>query len=320
MSRHVHTGRRGAVHYREDGTRIADIPTGLRGVAGSRMLEERPKYIEAENEHVIEDMNGSFIVLGRDRPGARDTGYGHEHGSSRIDLVVGRGAMNEVLGYTEPPGTPGRERQYIDPYFEGDAARIYISAKADIDAPAYFNIDPQRPGRPMVSRCRSAIGIKADAVRIIGREGIKLVTRPEPKNSMGGLITQVSGIDLIAGNDPSGLQPMVKGRNVWKVLKHIFDHVGSLSAVVDGILTQQLLLNAAISSHVHKQSGPGEPIFPLTYPSIELMPVAFSTMLEMVTQGTVALKLYRMSGKTLDLNYLSPAGDNYILSAYNNVN
>ena len=81
---------------------------GFQGVGGTKMFEPRPKYIKADNEHVITDTNGSYIVLGRDRPSTRVSGYGHEHGSARVDIVVGRmladpqGPYGEVDGLGKP--------------------------------------------------------------------------------------------------------------------------------------------------------------------------------------------------------------------------
>ena len=54
--------------------------------------------------------------------------------------------------------------------------------------------------------------------RIIGREGIKLITKTDNQNSQGGDVRSILGIDLIAGNDDSDLQPMVKGDNLKNCL------------------------------------------------------------------------------------------------------
>jgi len=100
---------------------------------------------------------------------------------------------------------------------ELDAARIYISQRADIDSPEYFNLAQGNVGN---ITNRSAIAIKADSVRIIGREGIKLVTSTDSYNGASGkyIGQEIQGIDLIAGNDDSDLQPMVKGDNLENVL------------------------------------------------------------------------------------------------------
>ena len=84
--------------------------------------EPIPKYIRAGGEWV-QNKGNSWIVLGRDRPGSRSSGYGgqgHTQASS-IDLCVGRGSP-----------VPSSSDN-LDPNFGADAARIYISQKANID-------------------------------------------------------------------------------------------------------------------------------------------------------------------------------------------
>ena len=101
-----------------------------------------------------------------------------------IDVSVGRGG--------ELAATDG----FQDPDFEKDSARIYLSQKCNLDR--YFGLR-STTGAPNIDMS-SGIGIKADVVRIIGREGIRLVTRTETKNSLGGGIKTIHGIDLCAGN------------------------------------------------------------------------------------------------------------------------
>ena len=63
----------------------------IAGLNNERMLEPTPKYIRAEGEKVFSQGNIS-IVLGRDRPGGRSSGYGGRGhtGASAIDMVAGR--------------------------------------------------------------------------------------------------------------------------------------------------------------------------------------------------------------------------------------
>ena len=171
----------------------------IAGLNGERMLEPIPKYVRAPGEKVMQQGN-STIVLGRDRPAARDSGYGGRGhtGAASIDLCAGRKlATTDGLNY--------------DPNMQKDAARIYISQKTDIDR--NFNT----PGNSMA---KSAIAVKADAVRVIGRDSIMLVTRTESANSRGGT-TGYGGIQLVANNNPASLQPMVKGNNLVEALREI---------------------------------------------------------------------------------------------------
>ena len=63
----------------------------IAGLNNERMLEPTPKYIRATGEKAITQGNIS-IVLGRDRPGGRSSGYGGRGhtGASAIDIVAGR--------------------------------------------------------------------------------------------------------------------------------------------------------------------------------------------------------------------------------------
>ena len=299
---------RAAVGYARLGrfVRAGVIEDGARGVGGTPLVEGLPEYVKADNEHVINDRNGSYIVLGRDRPGSRISGLGHEHGSARVDIVVGRVSV-DGLGAVNEEG----EKLYVDPSFEKDAARIYISAKANIDD--YFQL---RSGTVGMSRVRSAVGIKADAVRIIGREGIKLVTRGDPKNSQGGLIEYARGIDLIAGNDDTDLQPMVKGRSLISALDAIASWIGRMNGVVTTINTQQQALLTAIMTHTHL---PPPPVGP-GLPDPAFMAVAGVVQSKLAIDGTISLMSHRCNGEFLKMNYLNASGRKYILSRYNNTN
>ena len=112
-----------------------------------------------------------------------------------------------------------------------DAARIYISQRADIDSPEYFNLAKGKIGNPTN---RSAIAVKADSVRIIGREGIKLITGTDAYNGAAGMFIgdRVEGIDIIAGNDDSDLQPMVKGDDLAKILDDLLEIVSNVQDTV----------------------------------------------------------------------------------------
>ena len=178
---------------------IASTPTttiGGTGVSGDKILESVPEFISTESEHVIKNQNNSFIVLGRDRPSNRTSGYGGqgETQCGSIDMVCGR------MSGDPRAVTQDGERVYANPDFTMDAARIYISQKTDVDQ--NFGLVTGRVGSP---RTKSGIAIKADGVRIVGREGIKLVTRTDKRNSQGGQVQSIVGIDLIAGNDDADI-------------------------------------------------------------------------------------------------------------------
>ena len=213
------------------------------------------QYKNAPNEKII-SKNGAFLVLGTDRPNSEASGYGAK-GSGRaatIDLVVGR--MSSARG-----GKGVKDGTYVDNNFAADAARIYISQQTDIDT--NFGIVEGSVGNP---RARSAVGIKADGVRIFGREGVKIVTGrgnnwkgfglKGETNSLGGKISQPApGIELIAGNNTEPrkvyggflnpretietLQPVAMGyntRDAFRQLSDVLDDI--LGALINFALVQ----------------------------------------------------------------------------------
>ena len=162
----------------------------LSGLLNTEKLDVNVYYAASPNEHVIQH-KGAFITFGADKPTGTASGYGGKGamGANRIDLVVGRQSMGKPDDGTN-----------TDNSFQADAARIYISQLTDIDA--NFGIDPGKSG---YMEQRSGIGIKADGVRIIGREGVKIVTgrmqATNEKNSLGGKMLPAPTIELIAGNN-----------------------------------------------------------------------------------------------------------------------
>tara|TARA_R110002012_G_scaffold241275_3_gene415488 strand:- start:1073 stop:1957 length:885 start_codon:yes stop_codon:yes gene_type:complete len=269
------------------------------GANGGFMLEPWPRYIQSPCENVTQHGN-SWIVLGRDRPASRASGYagqGHTQASS-IDIVVGRGAP-----------VPDFEAN-VDPSFSNDAARIYISQKTDIDD----NFALRGTNR---SVAKSGIGIKADAIRIIGRQGIKLVTSPRSGVQFSGATG--AGIDVMAGNDDEGLQPMVRGDNMVEALSVLEERISELSALVLNFLKTQATFNTSITTHTHLATQAPVGIIP-TFPSIELAAAGVNASLE-----TAEAMIDNFKGRiNLNVNwhtqYLTPSSSKYICSRYNKVN
>ena len=272
------------------------------GVLGDPMLEPIPKYTRAQNEKAYSQGN-SHIVLGRDRPGSRASGYGGQGhtGASSIDLVVGRGGPS-------PDATTN-----VDPNFRSDGARIYISQKTDIDT--NFNLAAGAQGN---MTARSGIGIKADAVRVVGTDGIKLITRTEPENSKGGFASY-NGIELIACNDETDIQSIVKGENLVEALTQLEARLTELSSIVLNHLKDQLQFNLKVASHTHV--APQAPVGAIpTLPSISLIPAGINATMD-AAQGMIDNYKHRINTNILwKTKYLSSASSKYICSKYNKVN
>ena len=174
-----------------------------------------PEYNVAENERLYLGKTNATVVIGKDRPGNKTTGWGavaNKTGAARIDLIAG--LNGPVAKETDEKGI----RLLVDPDPVLDSARIYMTQQAkNIDSDEYFSIVQGKVG---YVENESAIVVKADSVRVVGRRGIKIVTGGSKYSGGAGFFIgrDVQGIDLIAGNDDSDLQPMVKGDDLRKLL------------------------------------------------------------------------------------------------------
>ncbi len=278
-----------------------------RGIAGGFILEPIPEYISTPSEYIRKGANNSWIVLGRDRPAGRLSGYGGigDTQCGSIDIVVGR-MGSEPLEVTEDG-----EKVFVDPNFTLDSARIYISQKTDIDR--NFGLASGVVGD---AKTKSGIGIKADGVRIIAREGIKLVTRTDKFNSQGGEVKSISGVDIIANNDEDMLEPMVKGDRLVEGLERLVKHIQALASVVDSLLMIQNSFNEALTNHVHISPFFGMP----TTTSPTAQPAGIKCMMSHFSQTKASLVSNKKNLSNFKFKYLNSAGEGYINSRYNNVN
>ena len=264
--------------------------------------------------------HNAWIILGMDRPDSIRSGYGRTGSrSNAIDLVVGR--MSAARGGKGP-----EDGTHVDNMFGADAARVYISQLTDIDA--NFGLAAGKIGS---AKARSGIGIKADGVRIIGREGVKIVTgkcdgckyggidKGEP-NSLGGKIVRPApGIELIAGNNTGT-------RKVWGGFrKPGFEHIPYLQPVLLGFQTRDSLrelsflidkLWAAVFNFMWIQgwynSAIAVNLFPLNALQHGIMGIWTGAMMT----PWVGEMLYSMRNQKLEweVNYLQPFGYKYICS------
>ena len=290
--------------------KIENAPTAERifveGLGGNKKLEALPNFNKADCEVVAaEGENNTQIVLGRDRPASKFSGYGGRGDThcGSIDIVAGR------MGNEARSEDSNGKKIFVDPNFTKDAARIYISQKTDIDK--NFNLSAGTVG---MSETRSGIAIKADGVRIVAREGIKLVTQVDKLNSIGGKVLATKGIDLIAGNDDSDLQPLVKGQNLLELLRFMVDDIRKLTGMVNSLTTSSLKMNAVLAAHTHiGATGP-------VAPSVELgIAVAADSVAKTVVDfhSQVSSTVNSITG---EMDYLKAGGSKFIISKYNNTN
>jgi len=277
------------------------------GIGGDVIYEPVPNHVETPTEHIIQNKHNSWIVLGRDRVASKMSGYGGKGDTqaASIDIVVGR------MGSEARASTKEGDQIWANPNFKKDAARIYISQKSDIDK--YFDLADGTVGNAVT---KSSIALKADGVRIIGREGIKLVTKTDLKNSQGSEILNVPGIDLIAGNDDEDMQPFAKGMNLVEALTALVDHIDNLNGLVDSLLMAQNELNEAVATHYHVSPFFAAP----TLPSETCMSKGMRTMASHLSKTKTGLHMHKINLGLFKNNFLNQSGGKYINSRYNHTN
>jgi len=260
-------------------TIIAYKKAGVRhGIAGQEIDEAVPSYNKAPSEKVIGGVNNSWILMGRDRPSTRLSGYGGRGGTqcAKIDLVAGLAASHSSNG-------PPNSETTVSLNFAQDASRIYISQKCNIDA--YMGLAEAPRDK---SRARSAIGLKSDCIRIHARNNIKLVTgkgrfeglgSKGELNSAGGTDELPGTISFIAGNyterefkeefsffnpfkrNSKGrkkLQPLIKGDNLVEFLEALIKNTNQIIQQVqeNTMMITQLAGSYALHNHLVPFSPP----------------------------------------------------------------
>lgn len=300
------------------------------GIGGDNIPELCPIFNKISTEVLYKGSHDSYIVLGRDRAGSFgiDDGYGLKGhtGAAAIDLVVGRKAADDTfdLGASK-----------ANPCFATDAARVYISQKADIDK--YLSIPAGVSG---LSEGRSAVGIKADAVRLVARENMKLVVGTDVKNSRQGNINTKIGIELIAGDlekaaevmivedtaelqileiEKGGMQPIPLGINTVFALEQLTKKVDKLSGVVSTaavILTDYM---NEMASHSHRNLVNeyfGLPVLPS-----EQSVYACTEAATQLTQYVIhSIELFSKELNGYINMHLKPSGPYYINSTFHSLN
>ena len=280
---------------------------------------DAPALILSPSDKLIRKGNAG-IRIGKDRDGAHTSGEGGA-GTSRcaaIDIVAGH------LGWLAKKRNKRGKTLFVDPDFRVDAARIYISQKSDVDG--YFELASGKVGSTSTADLRSTVAIKADTVRIIGRENIKLVTRTDQHNSQGGATdnryTKKYGIDLIAMNDDKDMQPLVKGDNLRECLVGIVGIIQTINNTLGNFFEYDAQFKAAVRKHNHISpffGYEGAPDFK------EVMAKGIETSIKTCLNVNVPQMLDQpMELASIESAFLAGeggiVGEKYILSRYNSTN
>jgi len=294
---------------------------------------DTPKYNAAEGESVRQNGN-AFIVVGRDRQHDIMSGFGGKgaYHCGAIDIVAGRGGT-----YAYSVQNDGTEN-LVEVDFTVDSARVYISQKADIDS--YLGLgkpEPehveyrvagtgQEPGYTTFDSPRSAVAIKADTLRLVARENIKIITRTDARNAQGGITDNkflgAYGIDLIGMNEFEDLQPMVKGDNLKMCLEAMADSISSLRTLFENYISYNNDFQKKVMTHTHIS-----PFFGITVPPSvqDLIPAGAEFFVKSALNCEVPCMMqHSQEVNSVKSDYLGneggSRGEKYILSTYNRNN
>lgn len=231
----------------------------FKGVGGARLIEPVPGIITYPGDVFLKSQNNSGIICGRDEiyrlRGHTKSGAVYIY-AGRQGSVKGKDSSND--NFSNPDAKVSDQPNNLIT----DSSYIYISQKADVDSLYKYKvaagnyskvIKPLLPkGERETRQGISLAAIKADDVLIMSRtSGIRLVTGTDKKNSKGADQNSKFGIDLIAGNDDSDLQPLVKGDNLVKYLTRLSKTVDELRSILYDFMNSQSKFNTKVSAHTH---------------------------------------------------------------------
>jgi hypothetical protein len=157
--------------------------------------------------------------------------------------------------------------------------------------------------------------MSADGIRICADESLRLITKRKLRNSKGLTNKSARGVEIIAGNDDSGLEPMVKGRSLVKALRLMNQQLSDLNGVVAMFLMSQTQYNLFLMTHTHHS-----PFFaiPVT-PSLECVLGGLTNAPQNI-MSILDTILQKINLTTAELDSLYQFGNGYICSRYNKVN
>ena len=212
------------------------------GLFCTELDEDFPTFQKAKCEKVISGDNNSYLVFGRDRPESLASGAGGQGlgQCGMIDLVVGRGAV-----YSAQQDKPLTSGDALGPSFATDAARVYITQKC-LDIDKYLGFTNTKTS----SHGKSAIAIKSDHTRIVGRESVRIYCATgaftgNKETSCLGLQVEKPRIELIAGNE-NKLQPAVLGENLKQHLEKNQEIVRDILSSLVEVFKQLGQINSAL--------------------------------------------------------------------------
>lgn len=249
------------------------------GFGCEELPEDCPTYVPKGCEFAVANTRyNARIIVGKDCPGHEFTGAGGlgQTQCAAIDLVAG-GASSTIMNNLEKYNTYSKdqkdseairnkhiwdEKKEITSNWFSDAARVYITQRAThIDA--YLGFRNEIGSNPTDL---SAVVIKSDCTRIVGRESVRIYTgaakTPTGFDKNGERRSNNSNIfspkiELISGGNEEDLQPVVLGKNLTKYLKKINDQQNKSFMRIIQKLIEQVVANASFIAGASAGAGSG---------------------------------------------------------------
>tara|TARA_R110002020_G_scaffold475615_1_gene711351 strand:- start:312 stop:1235 length:924 start_codon:yes stop_codon:yes gene_type:complete len=226
------------------------VKNGVTSFFCANVEEKTPEFNKAPCEVKFQGNHNAFIILGRDRNSTWTSGNGGKGKlqCGMIDLVAGRGQL--IMEHNKKNNNPPLEGiEKVGPMFHSDAARIYISQKCDVDR--YFGLKPSGGATDIG---KSAVAMKADQLRIIGREKVRIYAG---RGNFAGFDASIGEtnckgerlkgqvIELQVGNQE--LHPMVLGNKLTEYLKGKNKKEKKVYEMLNTINLNLMVLNGIVS-------------------------------------------------------------------------
>lgn len=220
------------------------------------ILDQPVNRAESGLETTVSKGDNSFIVLGKSREDSIVSGPYAVSGvvnANSIDVVVG-------LGYAPSVKKSDLLTGSVNPSFIYDKARVYLTEGMEIDKA--FGITKYGTSDNN-EKFLSSVVAKADAVRIISRSNVKIITGKILDDDNSTSNTSAGGVELISvdasnGEDAS-LQPMVLGNNLKDTLNDMIEHINNLHDLLSDYITLQMQWDKVIAEHMHLNVFPNTP-------------------------------------------------------------
>ena len=195
--------------------------------------EDVPHFLKRVGDRVIAGSNNTLIILGTDRTEGFETGLGHidasggGRGTGTIHMIVGRSGNDPQLGT--------------------DRAYTYMSMKTNIDT----NMGLDTVEGSLIEK--SAFGVKADGVRIVARDDVKIIS----EKSESYVVIKADGTIVIEGRDiklgKTAFEKVIRGNSYLTAESAYIGQITSFAAAVLAFATAV----AALPAHIPVQSVAG---------------------------------------------------------------